>query len=124
MAYTIQQVANRAGVRLDALGEAECTDEDLLTFASYLGDSWNMVGHSLKLTKEQLSAIEGTIAEKRLAVLQQWKESTLDATYQILAEAFLVCNMVRPAFKICLHFKESHPAGQCSLWLIIIIIFM
>ena len=111
MSYTIQQVARRAGVQLNALSEAECSDEDLLTFASHLGESWTLIGQSLKLTKEQLSAIEGTIAEKRLAVLQQWKESTLDATYQVLAEAFLTCKMPRSALKLCEHFKESHPTG-------------
>ena len=109
--YSIQQIALRAGVRLSALSGTECSDDDILTFAPQLGESWNLIGQSLKLTKEQLSAIEGTIAEKRVAVLQKWKESTLDATYQVLAEAFLVCKQPRSALKLCEHFKEKHPTG-------------
>lgn len=108
---TIQQVAAHAGVSLEALSKTDCTDEDLLAFARLCDDSWELMGHYLKLSKEQLNAIDGNTEEKRTAVLQKWKESRLVATYRQLAETFLERDKPRKALEVCEQFKKSHPTG-------------
>ena len=108
---TIEEVADHAGVSLDALRNTDCTDKDLLVFSPLLGDSWYLIGTSL-ISNDQLSAIEGTVEEKRVAVLQQWKQSCLNATYQVLVEALLARHMARQAVEVCEQLKKSHPTGR------------
>lgn len=109
---TIQQVADHADVSVEALSK-DCTDSDLLVFAQLCDDScpWELMGQYLKLSKDQLNAIGGNTEEKRTAVLQMWKESTLVATYRQLAETFLERKKPRKAVKVCEQFKKSHPTG-------------
>ena len=110
---TLQQVAKKAGVSLDQLSQVECTDSDLTALAEFC-DPFNLVGAHLGLTNEQLGAIDGNyrrVEEKRLAVLREWKQSRLEATYELLAIAFLDCNKAKAALAVCRQFSSSHSSS-------------
>ena len=111
MAVTLQDVAEEAQVSIDRLGQVECTDSDLMVLAE-LCEPFRLVGSYLGLKDAQLEAIDGNyrkVEEKRLAVLKEWKESRLKASYKLLAEGFLSCNRAKGALRVCEQFKKSHP---------------
>ena len=108
---TLEEVIEKAGVSLDILKETECADEDLLELARFC-DNWRLIGSHLKLSEDQLSAIDGDyklVDEKRLAVLRGWKQfRAFFATYLELIMAFLACHKVQNAFKVCQLFKNKY----------------
>ena len=117
---SLEEVVAQTGIELQRLKQ-ECCDEDILIFASFC-DSWNLIGQHLKLTKAQISAIDGdyrTTEEKRVAALQKWKEAfAYKATYQALVESFLSCNMTQQACDICKYLKVKRKLGEHSVMLV------
>ena len=112
---SFEEIIAKTGIELQRLKQ-ECSDEDLLILARYC-DSWKLIGHYLKLTKSQLSAIDSdykTTDKKRVAALQKWKESfAYKATYQVLLESFLSCKMSQQACDICKHLLVKRKLGEC-----------
>ena len=113
---SLKEIIAKTGIDPQRL-EQQCSDEDILILARYC-DNWKLIGHHLKLTKTQLGDIDGdcrTTAEKRLALLQKWKESfPFKATYEVLVESLLSCEMSQQACDICKHLlvKRNLPLGK------------
>ena len=99
--FTADELADQAGVRnLDQ----ECTNDDFLHLHKFC-DPWELTGQHLKLTPSQISAVDGdyrTIDQKRLGVLQKWKETFAHkATYRVLITALLACEKAEQALEVC-----------------------
>lgn len=111
-AFTVEDLVRKTGVRNI---DQECTNEDFLALAD-LCDPWNLVGHYLKLTPSQLSAIDSdsrTTGLKRLALLQKWKESfAFKATYKVLVSALLSCGKTVQALEVCEVLARKQ--GRCT----------
>ena len=99
--YTVDELADRAGARdLDR----ECTNVDFLDLHRFF-DPWELIGQHLKLTQSQISAVDGdfkTTEQKRLGLLQKWKEMFAHkATYRALIAALLACGKAEQALEVC-----------------------
>ena len=99
--FTVSELADQAGARdLDR----ECTNVDLLDLHKFF-DPWELIGQHLKLTRSQISAVDGdhkTTDQKRLGVLQKWKEIFAHkATYRVLISALLACGKAEQALEVC-----------------------
>ena len=92
-----------AGVSLQKL-DKPCSDEDLITISSDL-IQLRTVAPRLGLKEGAIEEIEidtRTEGEKRLKVLRKWKETYGSrATYRVLIEALLKCNMADLVEKVC-----------------------
>ena len=88
---TIEEVSMKAGIELDVLSK-ECSEAVLLDMANLCVD-WQLIGKHLKLTEAEIAAVNGdnrTTEEKRVAVLEKWKEKlSFKATYLALIKALL-----------------------------------
>ena len=100
---TIDELAAQAGIK-DINLDQQCFNDDLLLLYN-LCDPWELIGQHLKLTHPQISAVDGdnkTIDEKRLGVLQKWKETFAHkATYRVLLTALLACGKAEQALEVC-----------------------
>ena len=108
---TVKDVIDRAGVSFEDL-KHEYTDDDILNGLADLCDPWKLVGTHLRLTQEQLNAIDknnGSVEGTKIAVLRKVKENRLDVTYLNLIKALLACNKAQQALKVCQWVKRSHP---------------
>ena len=99
--YTVDELADQAGARdLDR----ECTNVDFLDLHKFF-DPWELTGQHLKLTQSQISAVDGdhkTTDQKRLGLLQKWKETFAHkATYRVLIAALLACGKAEQALEVC-----------------------
>ena len=99
--YTVDELADQAGARdLDR----ECTNVDFLDLHTFL-DPWELIGQHLKLTQSQINAINEdykTTDQKRLGLLQKWKEIFAHkATYRVLIAALLACGKAEQALEVC-----------------------
>ena len=101
MAIRVQDLAARAGVKKI---DTECSKDDLLSLSKFC-DPWELIGRSLGLESQQISAIDADYKStdlKRLGILQKWKEMlSFKATYRGLVMAFIACRRNDQAFKIC-----------------------
>ena len=99
---TLEDVAFQAGIELDALSK-ECSEAVLLNVAKLCVD-WQLIGKHLKLTESEITAVDGnngTVEEKRIAMLQKWKEKlAFKATYRALIEALLAAGKASCAVDI------------------------
>jgi hypothetical protein len=99
--YTVDELADQAGAR--DLGR-ECTDVDFLDLHKFF-DPWELTGQHLKLTRSQINAIDEdykTTDQKRLGLLQKWKEIFAHkATYRVMIAALLACGKAEQALKVC-----------------------
>lgn len=100
---TLEQLVAESGVKLESL-EEQCSEQKLLDLAEYC-DPISVVGHALGLTRAQISAIDNdyrTTKEKRLALMQQWKDSkAYQATYKNFIEALLHSGNADLAAEVC-----------------------
>lgn len=114
ISVSLDEVIAQTGIKLQRLKQG-CCDEDLLILARYC-DRWKLIGQHLRLTRSQISAIDNdfkTTDEKRVAALQKWKEVfAYKATYQVLVESFLSCNMSQQACDICKHLLVKKKLGK------------
>ena len=99
--YTVDELADQAGARdLDR----ECTNEDFLDLHKFF-DPWELIGQHLKLAQSQISAVDGdykTTDQKRLGLLQKWKEIFAHkATYRAVIAALLACGKAEQALEVC-----------------------
>ena len=99
--YTVDELADQAGARdLDR----ECTNVDFLDLHKFL-DPWELIGQHLKLSRSQINAINEdykTTDQKRLGLLQKWKEIFAHkATYRVLIAALLACGKAEQALEVC-----------------------
>ena len=113
---TAKEVATRAGVNLEDLKQ-EYSDDDIREGLAELCDPWRLTGDYLKLTSQQLNAINENcrgVEGKRIAVLQTRKENSFDATYLLLVEALLARKQAQRALKVCKIFKRSHSSATTT----------
>ena len=100
---TIDELAAQAGIK-DINLDQQCFNDDLLSLYN-LCDPWELIGQHLKLTRPQISAVDGdnkTTDEKRLGVLQKWKETFAHkTTYRVLVTALLACGKAEQALEVC-----------------------
>ena len=99
--YTVDELADQAGARdLDR----ECTNVDFLDLHKFF-DPWELTGQHLKLTESQISAVDGdhkTTDQKRLGLLQKWKETFAHKdTYRVLIAALSACGKAEQALEVC-----------------------
>ena len=117
---TIKGVAKRVKVSLESLAETECINDDLLQLAGLVPcDSWKLIGSHLKLSDDQLNAIDGDntkIEEKRSGMLREWREAhAYDATYLELVRALVECRKVQSALEVCQFFKKKYCQSEVAL---------
>ena len=84
--------------------ENEVSDDDIRKIATFL-ESWKLVAPHLGLSKGEIEAIDrdGTSEEeKRLLMLQRWKQALVfKATYKELINALLSVRRADLAVKVC-----------------------
>ena len=100
---TIDELVVQAGIE-EIILDQQCHDDDFLSLYE-LCDPWELIGQHLKLTRSQISAVDGdnkTTDQKRLGLLQKWKETFAHkATYRVLVAALLACGKAEPALEVC-----------------------
>ena len=101
---TLQEVADKAGIkRLDILDQ-ECSQQVLLSLAKHCVE-WQFIGFHLQLTRADIVAVDGdyrSVDEKRIGILERWKEKfAFRATYRVFIEALLLCGKASDAFEAC-----------------------
>ena len=91
-----------AGVSVHSLSK-KCSKEVLPDVAKLCVD-WQLIANHLKLTEAEIAAIDGdnrTVEEKRIAMLQKWKEKlAFRATYGVLIEALLAAGKASSAVDV------------------------
>ena len=110
MAATVQELLDNAGFEGQHLNQ-QCLEKHLTTIAEHYCDNWQIIGLYLKLTKNEISAINDnykTTEEKRVHVLMKWREKYgRKATYKVLVEAFLSNKQVDTAQRIIEWLKDQ-----------------
>lgn len=100
---SVQEIVHRSGMTMEYLDQ-ECSQEVLLGVA-HLCEPWETIGEGLNLSVNELSFIDynyGNDEEKRVAVLERWKETfDFNATYRKLMEAFVSTGNARGAQEVC-----------------------
>ena len=100
---TIDELVVQAGIEEITLDQ-QCHDDDFLSLYE-LCDPWELIGQHLKLTRPQISAVDAdnkTTDQKRLGLLQKWKETFAHkATYRVLVAALLACGKAESALEVC-----------------------
>ena len=88
----------------DSILEDEVSDDDIREISTFL-ESWKLVGPHLGLSKGEIEAIDrdgNTEEEKRLLMLQRWKQALVfKATYKELVNALLSVRRADVAVKVC-----------------------
>lgn len=73
---------------------------------------WQLIGRHLKLTDAEITAVNGdngTVEEKRIAMLQKWKEKlAFKATYRALIEALLAAGKASCAVDVAKIIKTGY----------------
>ena len=91
--------------------ENEVSDDDIREIANFL-ESWKLVAPHLGLSKGEIEAIDrdGTSEEeKRLLMLQRWKQALVfKATYKELINALLSVRRADLAVKVCQTFSSAN----------------
>ena len=100
---TIDELVVQAGIEVINLDQ-QCNNDDFLTLYEFC-DPWELIGQHLKLTRSQISAVDGdnkTMDQKRLGLLQKWKDTFAHkATYRVLVTALLACGKAEQALEVC-----------------------
>lgn len=100
---TIDELVAQAGIEEITLDQ-QCHDDDFLSLYEFC-DPWELIGQHLKLTRSQISAVDGdnkTTDQKRLGLLQKWKDVFAHkATYRVLASALIACGKAEQALEVC-----------------------
>lgn len=101
--FTVEELAKEAGVS-DLDLDKVCSHVDFLHVYKFI-DPWDIIGHHLKLTQSQISALDSdykTTDHKRLGTLQKWKETFAhQATYRVLIAALLACGKAEQGLEVC-----------------------
>ena len=88
----------------DSILENEVSDGDIREVSTFL-ESWKLVAPHLGLSKGEIEAIDRdgkTEEEKRLLMLQRWKQALVfKATYKKLINALLSVRRADVAVKVC-----------------------
>ena len=107
---TLQELLDKAEFGAEHL-KRQCSEKNLLEFATHYCDQWQMIGHHLKLTRNEITAINNdfmTTEEKRVRTLMKWKEKFgHKATYKVLIEALLSNKQVDTAERIIERLKQQ-----------------
>ena len=84
--------------------ENEVSDDDIREISAFL-ESWKLVAPHLGLSKGEIEAVENDAKseeEKRLSLLQKWKQALVfKATYKELVNALLSVRRADLAVKVC-----------------------
>ena len=108
---SLTNLVQEVGINVEYLDEA-CSDDPLIvTQIARLCLDWEVIATALGLSEAQIRAIreENSREEmRRVRVVTKWKESTRNpTTYRTVVEAFLACDRVQPARKICDIIKDQ-----------------
>ena len=97
--------------------DCEFLEEHALLLAKFCVE-WRIIGYHLKLTKANITAINkdnDSTEEKRIAMLQTWKEIfAFEATYRVLIEALIRSKNTQQALNICHSLKQYVPQLQAT----------
>ena len=106
---SIEEAANRAGVRLDILSK-QCSDVVSLDLAKFC-INWKLIGRRIGLTEADLAAINGdntTVEEKRVGMLEKWRSKcAYKAIYRTFIEALLAEGRCGDAIEACKVIKAA-----------------
>ena len=106
---SIEEAADRAGVRLDILSK-QCSDVVSLNLAKFCVD-WKLIGRYIGLTEADLAAVNGdnrTVEEKRVGMLEKWRSKfAYKAIYRTLITALLAERRCGDAIEACKVIKAA-----------------
>ena len=110
MAVTVEELEQHYKIPEGVLNE-EVSDEHIKEISTIL-DSWNLIASHLDLSKGEIEAVDKnrkTEEEKRLLMLQKWKQALFfKATYKKLLEALLTVRRADQAGKVCQMIMTCH----------------
>ena len=94
---------------------------------SYLSVN-SVIPEHLKLTRSQISAVDGdnkTTDQKRLGLLQKWKETFAHkATYRVLVAALLACGKAESALEVCKTLAQEKRGELLNIIVWLYLLFM
>ena len=99
---TVQDVADKAGIKKMAILDQECSYQDLPSLAKYCVD-WRPIGRRFGLPDADIVAVDrdNPPANKSIGMLEIWKaRSGVKATYRVFIEA-LSCGRTSDAVEAC-----------------------
>lgn len=109
MSFTVEEVAQQAGVSLSYL-ERQLSGHHVLSFARYCAPL-RVVGIELGLERCQLDDINEDQRKntlRRRGLLEVWKEKcTFEATYSKFVKALVACEKNDSAYQVCLALAEE-----------------
>lgn len=109
MGFTVEQVAEKAGVGLEILNE-EVSDRHVLELAKFFS-SFEELGPYLGLERRELDDIDEDKRNtplKRRELVQKWKDKyAFEATYRKFVEALLNCGWNNMAYKVCCYLAKE-----------------
>ena len=97
----ITKLAEEAGISVESL-DGVCSVPVLNDIANVC-DDWELIANRL-LDSPQITAVKennSTAELRRLDCLKKWRESTCNPTYRLLLEAFIKCQKLNQALRIC-----------------------
>ena len=100
---TVQDVADKAGIKKMAILDQECSYQDLPSLAKYCVD-WRLIGRRFGLPDADIVAVDRNypLANKSIGMLETWKgRSGVKATYRAFIEALLSCGRTSDAVEAC-----------------------
>lgn len=104
---TFQDVLDEAKISAEVLKEP-CSEDTTLQLSNFC-DPWNVVALHLKLNHTEIDDIDRdckTTEEKRIKVLQKWREAfAFKATTETFVKALVSCGRADPALQVCKLFE-------------------
>lgn len=106
---TLQDILDEAKITEEIL-KVPCPEESLPDLADFC-EPWYIVGPRLKLTQAEIDGIDEdckTSEEKRLKVLQKWKEAySFKATFGVFVNALIDCRKAEKVLGVCRYLKSK-----------------
>ena len=117
MSFTVEQLAEKAGVSLGYLNR-QISGQHVLEFAKHCS-IYQLIGPQLGLEEQELSDIEDDYKKaelKRRAVLERWKKKkTFEATYRRFLEALIKCDWNNNAYQACCTLAKEEGGVVCHV---------
>lgn len=116
MSITVKDLKEHFKIPDDILNK-EILEEFIVKISTFL-EAWRMVAPHLELSKQDIESIDCDAKsedEKRLLMLQKWKQiSIFNATYRKLLEALLSIKRADQARKVCQMIMANQGKSLCT----------